>query len=276
MNDSRLDHCEVCAQANIHRLPIPSTSHRRASRVLFGVHSDICGPFPLGYGNFKYFILFIDDYGRYLGIAFLKSRSEAPERLIEWVRAAEAFLGVKLAVLRVDNAPEYVEGRLRDWCKENGVTFEKIVPDASPQNGVAERVNRTIAAMTRTALIGAKLSDWFWPLTAQASVHVKNIVPHSANPPDITPHETWHNDKPDISHLREFGCKVTSRKTNSDALNKIQPRGEPGIFVGYARNTKGYLIWFPDSHAVRVRRDVIFHDMPVNLELPQPRENDTL
>lgn len=211
-----------------------------------------------------------------MGIAFLKSRSEAPEKVIEWIKAAEAFLGVKLAVLRVDNAPEYVEGRLRDWCKENGVTFEKTVPDASPQNGVAERANRTIAAMTRAMLIGANLPDWFWPLAAQASVHIKNIVPHSANPPDVTPHQTWHREKPNLAHLREFGCKVTARKSNSDTLNKIQPRGEAGIFVGYARDAKGYLIWFPDAHAVRVRRDVIFHDMPEELELPTPRENGTL
>lgn len=211
-----------------------------------------------------------------MGIAFLKSRSEAPEKVIEWVKAAEAFLGVKLAVLQVDNAPEYVKGRLRDWCKENGVTFEKVVPDASPQNGVAERANQTVAAMTRAMLIGAKLSDWFWPLAAQASVHIKNIVPHSTNPPDLTLHHTWHKSKPNLSHLREFGCKVTAKKTNSDTLNKIILRGESGIFVGYARDAKGYLIWFPDAHAVRVRHNVIFHNMPINLSLPQPRENDTL
>ena len=30
--------------------------------------------------------------------------------------------------------------------------------------------------------------------------------------------------------------------------------------MGYARDSKGYLIWFPDDKAIRVRRDVVFLD----------------
>ena len=67
--------------------------------------------------------------------------------------------------------------------------------------------------------------------------------------------------KPDLSHLCPFGCVVTACRLNSDSLAKFQPRGEEGRFMGYARDSKGYLIWFPSSRSVLVCRDVIFHDV---------------
>ncbi len=49
---------------------------------------------------------------------------------------------------------------------------------------------------------------------------------------------------------------------------KLVSRGEEGRFVGYARDSKGYLIWFPESKAVRSRRDVDFHGFPDFLASP--------
>ncbi|KAJ3816197.1 hypothetical protein F5880DRAFT_1439864, partial [Lentinula raphanica] len=89
-------------------------------------------------------------------------------------------------------------------------------------------------------LVDGKLSHWFWPLSTQAAVHIKNRVPHSALPRDTTPFQRWLRKRADLSHLRPFGALVTARKTNSDSLNKAVERGEEGRFVGYARDAKGY------------------------------------
>lgn len=43
-------------------------------------------------------------------------------------------------------------------------------------------------------------------------------------------------------------------------MPKLEPRGEAGRFIGYARDAKGYLIWVTQDRAVRTRRDVVFHD----------------
>lgn len=82
--------------------------------------------------------------------------------------------------------------------------------------------------------------------------------------------------KPDLSHLRPFGCMVTSRKLDSDDLTKFEARGEPGRFLGYARDSKGYLIWFPHRRSVLVRRDVIFHDVPNVVSPPRIDASDLL
>jgi hypothetical protein len=112
------------------------------------------------------------------------------------------------------------------------------------------------------------MTNWFWPFSTQTSVHIKNRIPHMSLPTDFTPFYGWYNKKPDLSHLRPFGALVTARKTDSDQLNKLEPRGEEGRFVGYAKDSRGYLIWFPSSKSVRPRRDIDFHGFPVHLPCP--------
>lgn len=158
-----------------------------------------------------------------------------------------------------------------------GITMEKIVPDASPQNGVAERMNLTATSMARAMLLEANLSDFFWPFAIQAAFHIKCRVPHSALDADVMPFQLWHGHRATISHLRPFGVHVTARYTTSDSLPKLQPRGEAGRFVGYPRDAKGYLIWFTSSRAVRVRRDVIFHeDIPTATSSPPGDDSSPL
>jgi hypothetical protein len=80
----------------------------------------------------------------------------------------------------------------------------------------------------------------------------------------------WYGRKPDISHFRIFGSPVTSRIVNHH-LNKIENRGESGIFLGYAPDSKGYIVWFPSKRQFRIRRDVIFHDLRQSKQpLPVP------
>lgn len=258
-----VQNCQICALANIKRNKFPKQSTNRAIRPLFRIHCDICGPFPVGYGNSLCFITFIDDCSRYIILYFLKQKSNALQCFHEFRTAAEKFFGVPILFLRVDNAGELVEGKFKGYCKANGITYEKTVPDASQQNGVAERANQIIERMCRAMILDSGLSIWFWPLATQAGVHIKNRVPHSTLDSGTTPLFHWFKIKPDLSHLRPFGALTTLRISNSDSLMKLQPRGEEGRFVGYSRDSKGYLIYFPHSKAIRSRRDVIFHGFPI-------------
>ena len=261
-DDSRSSHCRICALANIKRLPFPKATLTHAERPLYRIHTDICSKLPLGYGGYYYFVLFIDDYSCYMFIYFLKRRSDVLKVFIEFRTATEKFLGVSIVFLRCDNAPEYIRGMFENYCKTNGISYEKIVPDASPQNGVSEHANWTVGSMSRAMLLDGDMSDFFWPFAALTAVHIKVRVPHSAIPSEKTPFELIMHKKPDLSHLRPFGCLVTSRRLNSNTLTKFEPRGKEGRFLGYAQDSKGYLIWFPVSRTVLVRCDVIFHGLP--------------
>lgn len=103
----------------------------RATRLLFRIHTDICGPFPIGWEGKKYFSLFVDDHSRYVGTAFLKHKSEVALKFAEWLDAAESALSLKAAVLQVNNTPEYIARNFRALCAARGITYECTVPDAS-------------------------------------------------------------------------------------------------------------------------------------------------
>ena len=45
--------------------------------------------------------------------------------------------------LRMDNGPEFISKKLKEWMKENGVKQEFIEPGKPAQNGYVERFNRT-------------------------------------------------------------------------------------------------------------------------------------
>jgi hypothetical protein len=105
------------------------------------------------------------------------------------------------------------------------------------------------------------MHDFFWPFAIMAAVHIKNRVPHSALPTDVTPFKCWNGYKPDVSHIRPFGAHCTARIVNPQ-LGKFEPRGEAGRFLGYAAESKGYLFWHTASRTVKVRRDLVFHGPP--------------
>jgi hypothetical protein len=243
---------------------------------LFVIHCDVCGPLPTCYGGYSYFISFIDCKGRYVSIFFMHSRDEALDHFIQFRTYAERFTGERIMIIRIDNAPELVRGRFEAYCKTEGIIYEKTVPDSPSQNGVAERLNLTLACMGRAMLIDADLSDWFWPFAIQCAVHIKNRLPHKALPPATTPFFFWNKHKPNVAHFRIFGSYCTARILSTN-LTKFQPRGESGRFLGYAKDAKGYLIWIPGRDgkggSVKTRRDVIFHDFPPTVPVPQSHDN---
>ena len=258
-DDATLPSCSICARANIKRSPFPPKALHRATNLLERIHCDICGPLPSSYGSYRYFILFICCYSRYIFLYPMKTRDEAHQHFVNFRTLAQNFSGQQIKILRVDNAPELIRGQLEAYCRSSGISYEKTVPDSPSQNGVAERCNLTLASMARAMLLDANLSEWFWPFAIQTAAHIKNRVLHSNLPPHTTPFQFWYHYKPNLSYMRPFGAPCTSRILPTPDP-KFAPRGESGRFLGYAKDAKGYILWINGS--VKIRRDVAFHDFP--------------
>ena len=76
---------------------------------------------------------------------------------------------------------------------------------------------------------------------------------------DKTPEEAFTGKKPQIDHLRIFGCTTFSH-VPKDLRRKLDPMAEKGIFVGYSESSKAYRIYLPSEMEVVVRRDVNFEE----------------
>ena len=249
--------CESCVQGKLHRNPFPKAGATRAKGLLDLIHSDVCGPIsPPSVGGARYFITFTDDKSRKTSVYFLKKKSDAFEKFKEFKAKAENELGRHIKRFRTDGGGEYTSGEFDKHLKELGIAKETTISYSPQQNGVAERLNRTILDRARTMLIASGLGKEFWAEAVATSVYVTNMSPH-ASVDSKTPHEAWHNTKPDISHLRPFGCLAYCHIPDQ-RRSKLDAKAIKCIFLGYTQGAKGYRFWNPATRKVVVSRDVVF------------------
>jgi len=61
-------------------------------------------------------------------------------------------------VLRTDNGLEFVSEQFNEFCRKRGIKRHRTVAYTPQQNGLAERMNRTLLEHVRCMLLGAGLS----------------------------------------------------------------------------------------------------------------------
>ncbi len=105
----------------------------------------------------------------------------------------------------MDNGIEY-QGVFDAHLKQHGIKHQVMTPYSPESNVVSERNNRTITEMVRPMLHRVGYPPELWGEAALTACYIPNRLPTSALVSGITPFEAWHNYKPDVSHLRRWGC----------------------------------------------------------------------
>ena len=75
----------------------------------------------------------------------------------------------------------------------------------------------------------------------------------------IVPLEVFMGKKPEVSHLKIFGCPVYVHKSK-EKRTKLEPFGKKGIFVGYCEVSKFFRIYIQGFHHMEISRDVTFDE----------------
>jgi transposase InsO family protein len=73
----------------------------------------------------------------------------------------EVETGLKLKCLRSDNGGEYEDGGFKHFYASNGIKMEKTIPGTPQQNGVVERMNRTLNEHARSMRLHVGLPKTF-------------------------------------------------------------------------------------------------------------------
>lgn len=285
--------CSGCILGKSHRSTIPKVSQSRSSRLLELIHSDLMGPFEeKTLGGSRYLITFIDDFSKWTVAYTMKTKSEALHYFKHYKSLAEVHNAHKihnlqistiqqasddylndsrLKILRSDNGGEYLSSEFKRFLAEEGVRHELTVPYTPQQNGVAERMNRTILDLARSMLYHKNLPKYFWGEACATAVYIRNRVTTASLPSKITPHHRWNGEPPDVSHLRTFGAKcyyVLPKKH----IKKLDARARKAIMVGYSNQSKGYKIFDLQSHQFIVSRDVRFLEDETNESFTESEE----
>jgi hypothetical protein len=255
--DEELAHCTSCLAGKQHRLPFPHHSTTRASQVLERVHSDICGPFRTqSMGGSKYFATLIDDRSRHVEVYFLKTKGEFAARFKEYCTFWSKHKRTQLKYLHSDNGGEYTSDEMRDYCLENGVKQEFTVPETPEQNGVAERMNRTIVERGRAMLDCAGMPAQFWAEAMLAASDITNNVPCVANE-GVPPVVIWDGAQPQLATFKVFGCAAYA---HTQGASKLDSRTVECVYLGRDKSRKGWRLWSIKDKRVFTSRDVHFNE----------------
>ena len=164
---------------------------------------DFWGPYRVpSLGGYTYILTITDNYSRKSWVRLTKQRKELQALFLELKVTIELETGRKLQAVRLDNAPKFKA--LGSYLQAYGVQFEYTTAYTPEQNGVAERLNRSLITIARSMLLDAKLPIRFWGYAVTTACYLRNRTP--IGPKGLTPEEAYSGKKPYIGHLRAYGC----------------------------------------------------------------------
>nr|GEY72543.1 hypothetical protein [Tanacetum cinerariifolium] len=93
----------------------------------------------------KYILVIVDDYSRFTWVKCLRSKDEAPDFIIKFLKMIQVRLKVLVRCIQTDNGTEFVNQTLREYYEQVGISHETSVARSPQQNGVVERSPAVIA-----------------------------------------------------------------------------------------------------------------------------------
>ena len=161
----------------------------------------------LSLGRFKYTATYLDNYLSFGVMFYLKKKSDEFAAFKQYKAWAERQLGTTLKCRQFDRGGEFLSNEQKTYMIENRIETQMSMPDTPQQNGRAERFQKTIINGAETMRHHAGLSNGFWIYAVKAKLHAYNVTPIK-RADYKTPTELWNGIKPNISHLRVFGCQA--------------------------------------------------------------------
>jgi hypothetical protein len=166
--------------------------------------------------------------------------------------------GRRLRVLRTDNGGEFTSVSFVEHCVKHDIKHQHSAPYTPQQNGVVERRNQSVVNMARSLLKTRGLPTAFWGEAVTTAVYLLNRAP-TKSVAGKTPFEAWHGRRPDVEHLRVFGCVAYVRVTRPH-LKKLEDMGVTMVFIGYEPGAKAWRFFDPVAQRVLVSRDAVFQE----------------
>ena len=249
--------CEDCILGKQKRVSFSTTGRELKKEKLELVHSDLWGPAPVNsVGGASYYMTFIDDATRKVWVYFLKRKSDAFDAFKTWKALVENQTGIRVKCLRSDNGGEYEDAGFKKFCAENGIRMEKTIPGTPQQNGVAERMNRTLNERARCMRLKCGLPQMFWADAINTAAFLINRGPSIPLQNGI-PEEAWTGKEVNLSFLRTFGCAAF---VMTDDRNKLEAKSVKCTFIGYGNDEFGYRFWDEKNRKVLRSRNVVFDE----------------
>nr|GEY71206.1 reverse transcriptase domain-containing protein [Tanacetum cinerariifolium] len=216
--------CPSCEHGKSKRASHPPKPVPNSRQRLHLLHMDLCGPMRIASINGKrYVLVIVDDYTRYTWIHFLRSKDEAPDVIITFLKRITVLLQSPVIIIRTDNGTEFKNQVLKVYFDSVGITHQMYYVRTPQQNGVVERRNRTLVEAARTMLIFSRASLFLWADVIATACFTQNrsIIHRCFNK---TPYELINGKKPNISFLHVSGA-LCYPKNHREDFGKLGAKG---------------------------------------------------
>ncbi|VVT58412.1 uncharacterized protein SAPINGB_P006193 [Magnusiomyces paraingens] len=203
--------CDACLGGKATALPFNGTTEK-ASRPLELFVSDLSGPHvatPVGH---RYVLTIMDYYSRYSYVELLVRKSDASLAIRNFIARCESYFsgdsaGDRVAYFHSDNGGEYISKDLEQFFVSKGIKHTYTVPHTPQQNGVAERLNRTLFEKAKSMLLYAHAPEYLWGEAVKSANYIRNRLP-SRTTGGVAPLQLWTGKPPSYHHMKVFGCQA--------------------------------------------------------------------
>jgi dUTP pyrophosphatase len=218
---------------------------------------DVDGNLVTSLDGYNSYPLVVDKATRYTWVFLAKTKTPQVEPIRTFLQT-HGSKGNGPKVIQTDEGGElWGSHDFQRMVRESGYIMEPTAADASFQNGIAERPNRTLGDMMRCLLHGANLGPEYWSWALIHAVYLKNRLPHRSIP--TTPYQEYTGRRPDAKYLRIFGCPIIT-KLSGKRPAKLDSHTATGIFLGYTATDKN--VYYQDTilKKIKVTTHVIFDE----------------
>lgn len=255
--------CISCTKSKPQSLPFSKT-RPRANEFLQNIHVDLSGIVRNESVNHtSYFILFTDDFSSMRFIYTLPSKiKEAVFPVLEsFISYAERQTDRHVKSFTLDCGSEFFNTLFEPFCMEKGIILHATAPYTPEQNGVSERSMKTINSKARAMLLEANVPTRFWYQAAETAVFLHNRTMCKASGDlDVTPYELWHKRKPDIHHVRVFGCSAQILICKPIRGGKFEEVTHDGVLLGFVDDNFNYRVFNFDTNRIVISHNVFFQE----------------
>jgi hypothetical protein len=203
-------------------------------------------------------MLVVDDFSCFMWIEMLRTKDEALSCLKKSKERAEVDQEGKLKSLRNDRRGEFNSSQFSIFCSDQGIMHYTTTPYSPQENGVVERRNQSVVEMARCLLKSKGVPPRYWGEAVSTTMYLLNRSP-TKSVQGKTPYEAWHGRKPQVAHLRTFGCIKYVKKIGPE-VDKLADRSIRMVMLGYEPGTKGYRMVDPITEKLCISRDVKFEE----------------
>ncbi len=236
------------------------------------IFSDVCGPFSEeSWGKAKYFVSFIDGASRYVTVSLMLKKTEVFRLFTQFKANFETQYATKIKRIHTDNGTEYVNIKMHEYTRSNGIVHSTTAPYNPQSNGVAERMNQTLMSKVRAMLLLGKLSGKFWAEALLHAVFIQNRL--SIKALDwMSPFTFLTGLVPNLSKVRVFGSRAYV-VIDETQRSKLDEKAKGMILLGIS-DTGIYRVFDPESLRVTTARHVVvdesnFPGYPIPNAVPQ-------